>query len=168
MNSVDSTTIFVLIIAVCLIFVVIFMCFYQIFTICRENDQNRENDCGWEWCGTLHGGWLRQPEKSQNSENYENFESAKKVDEIKENNFLNFTLKDYLTDRTLDARSDSVQMTTENSKPGKPEKLENQEIPDLPPKLPQRNSPKIVKPVLPNRNYQSFTCIQQLVIQPEI
>ena len=165
MNSVDSTTLFVLIIAVCLIFVVIFMCFYQIFTIRRENDENRENDCGWEWCGTLHGGWLRQPEKSRNSESYEYFESAKKVDEIKENNFLNFTLKDYLTDRTLDARSDSVQIKSEN---GKPEKLENQEIPDLPPKLPQRNSPKIVKPVLPNRNYQSFTCIQQLVIQPEI
>ena len=161
MNSVDSTTIVILILGVCLIFVVLFMCIFQILSIYRGKQHKRESDCGWEWCGTLHGGWLRNPNaetqrKSENNKKSEAKNISERFQEIKENNFLNFTLKDYLTDNTLDARSDSVKFVGEDV-PKIPEKIS---------KIPEKTMPEIVKPVLPNRNYQNFTCIQKILTDP--
>lgn len=89
----------------------------------RLGREKLEEECGWECCGTLHGGWVREPEEKLNPARSDPW---------------------MFTDNTIDARY-SKKATLEVKY-------------DLGEKV---TKTKVIRPVVPNRNYLSFTQIQQ-------
>jgi len=81
-----------------------------------------EDECGLEFCGTMHGGWLRNP--------------ADKRDNTPPSGEW------FYTDNTIDARyvkKPTIEVSVQGNTLRK----------------------KLIRPVVSNRNYRSYTAIQQ-------